>query len=77
MHTWQYTGNTDGVHSGRGRLATIMVGKAMARVKVQLWAVGLLLGPSFVCLFVYWYVKSRNMATFYVHLWLDGSDLNP
>ena len=43
--------NTDGVHSGRGRLATIMVGKAMARVKVQVlgcWAVA----GSIVCLFI-------------------------
>lgn len=77
MHTWQYAAiQMVCIRAGDGWPQSWLE-RQWQGSRCNCWAVGLLLGPSFVCLFVYWYVKSRNMATFYVHLWLDGSDLNP
>lgn len=39
----------------------------MARVKVQVWAVGLLLGPSFVCLFVLLVREIPKHGDFFKH----------
>ena len=74
MHTWQYAAiQMVCIWAGDGWPQSWLE-RQWQGSRCNCWAVGLLLGPSFVCLFVYWYVKSRNMATFYVHLWLDGSD---